>query len=110
MPATAFATAQTQVGLGIETTKGTPATTPLWLPVKAPKYAPKLTMITDDTLQGSMVETYDMVPGLRYDSHGWDSYPQLDTFPVLIRALLGSSDTLSAAPTSTTLAAIATAG
>ena len=109
-PNVAYSTSQTTVGLGIETTRGTPATTVSWMPVKAPKYKPDLTMITDDTLQGSMVETYDLVPGLRFDSHGWDSYPKLDTFPILLRAALGSSDTVSTAPTSTTLASAAVAG
>lgn len=106
----AFSTSQTTVGVGIETTKGTPSTTIAWLPVKAPKYKPDLTMITDDTLQGSMVETYNLIPGLRFDSHGWDAYPRFDTFPALLRAILGSTDTLTTAPTSTTLSAQATAG
>lgn len=107
---TAYATAQTQIGLAIETTRGTAAPPDFWVPVKAPKYKPELTLIEDDTLQGSMVSTYDLVPGLRYDSHGWDSYPYLDSFPVLVRAELGSSDTMTTAPTSTTLASAATAG
>lgn len=103
----AYATAQTTIGVGIETTKGTPAATLSWMPVKSPKYKPSLTMITDDTLQGSMVQTYGLVPGLRFDSHGWDSYPTFDTFPVMLRAVLGSADTMTVAPASTTLSAAA---
>ena len=107
---TAYATSQSQVGVGIETTRGTASTNISWMPVKGPKYKPELTVITADTLQGSMVSTYDMIRGLRYDSHGWDSYPRLDSFPILVRAELGSSDTLTAAPANTILAAAASPG
>lgn len=113
MPAytpTAYATSQTTIGLGIEATRGTPAATVSWMPVKSPKYKPSLTMITDDTLQGSMVQTYGLIPGLRFDSHGWDSFPKMDTFPILLRAVLGSADTMTAAPAATTLSASAVAG
>lgn len=110
MPNTAYAVAQSQVSLGLEAVRGTAAASPSWVPVKGPKYKPELTLITDDTLQGSMVETYGFVPGLRYDSHGWDSFPYLDSFPIFAKAELGSPDTLTTAPTSTTLAAAATAG
>lgn len=105
-----YATSQTELLLGIETTRGTPAATLFSLPVKAPKYKPDLTIITDDTLQGNMTTTQDLVRGLRYDSHGWDSYPYLDSFPVMLRCLLGSADTVTSAPTSTTLAAAANVG
>lgn len=106
----AYNVAQTQIGMAIETTRGTPETPAYWLKAKAPKYVPDLTMIPDDTLQGSMVSTYNLVRGLRYDKHGWDGYPRMDSFPVLIRAELGSPDTLTAAPAATTLSAAAAAG
>lgn len=108
----AFAVAQTTFGLALETTRGTaPAggiTT--YLPVMQPKYKPDLTLLQDKTLQGSMVDTYSLVPGMRYDTEAWNSYPYMDTFPNLVRALLGSSDTLTAAPTGTTLSAAAVVG
>lgn len=106
----AYAVPQSQMGVAIETTRFTPVPPAFWLPYKNPKYKPDLTLINDESLQGSMVQIYNTVPGLRYDAHGWDSYPYLDTFPVLIRALLGSADTLTAAPANTTLAASAAAG
>src|SRR5579875_386925 len=107
----AFASAQTQIGIAVETTKGTLATPRFWIPAKAPKYKPDQTMIPDDTLQGSMVSVYDMVRGLRYDSHGWDSFPYLgESFPLLVRCELGSADTLGTAGTATTLSAAAAAG
>lgn len=109
-PSYAYASAQTQLGLAIETVRGTAVTPAFWIPVKSPKYKPDLTLIPDDTLQGSMVGVYDMVRGLRYDAHGWDSYPYLDSWPIFLRAELGSPDTITAAPANTTLAAAALAG
>lgn len=109
MANTIYATSQTQVGLAIETTRGTAEAPTFWVPTKAPKYKPDLTLIVDDTLQGSMVKTYDLIPGLRYDGHGWDSYPYMDSFPVFVRAELGSTDTLTTAPAPTTLASSAPA-
>lgn len=106
----AYGTFQTQIGLAVETTRGTPEAPTLWLPVKAPKYEPTITMIADESLQGSSVQVYDEVRGQRYDGHGWDGYAYGDTFPALVRALLGSSDTLTAAPASTTLSSSAVQG
>lgn len=107
---TAYAVSSTSIGLAKEITKGTPAAPAFWFKVKAPKYKPDLTMIEDDTLQGSMVKVYDTIPGLRYDSHGWDSFLYMDVVPLLMMGELGSTDTTTVAPTSTTLAASATAG
>ncbi len=107
---TAFAVPQTTIGLAKETTRGVAEAPTAWVPVKGPKYKPDLTMIPDDTIQGSMVAVYNLVPGQRYDSHGWDAYPYLDTFPLFLQAELGSPDTFSAAGSATTLAAAAAAG
>lgn len=107
----AYAVATTEIGLAKETTIGTlPAAPTYMLPVKGPKYKPDQTYIPDETLQGSMVQIYDEVQSLRYDSHGWSAPPYLDSFPLLLMAELGSPDTKTTAMTSTTLAAAATAG
>jgi hypothetical protein len=106
----ALPVAETEIGIAIEATRGTPVAPAYWLPVMAPKYKPDLKLLPDETLQGSMVQIYDEVPSLRNDGHGWDSYPYLDTFGVLLRALLGSTDTLTAAPANTTLSSGAAAG
>src|SRR5208282_5928168 len=89
-----YPTAQTTVGISLEAVVGTPyAGGPTHiLPVKAPKYKPDLMLIPDDTLQGSMVPTYDLVTGLRYDGHGWNAPPYLDSFPNLIACEFGSAD------------------
>lgn len=107
---TALPVAETQLGVAIETVRGTGVAPAYWLPVMSPKYKPDVKYLPDQTLQGSMVSVYDEIPSLRMDTHAWDSYPYMDTFPVLLRALLGSTDTVVAAPTNTTLASAATAG
>jgi Phage tail tube protein len=94
---------ETQVGIALEVTRGTPVAPAYWLPVMSPKYKPDLQLLPDEGLRGSMVTLYDEVPGLRFDGHAWDSYPYMDTLPVLIRALLGSKDTKTTAPTTTEL-------
>lgn len=110
MPNYAYATPQTELALAIETTRGTAGTTLFWTKVMAPKYKPDLTLNPDEALMGSEVQTYNLVPGLRYDAHSWNSYPYLDTFPVFLRALLGSTDTVTTAPSSTTLSSAAAQG
>lgn len=56
------------------------------------------------------VKTYNMIPGLRNDSLGWDQYLYMDTVPNLIRGLLGSKDTKTTAPTNTETVTAAVAG
>jgi Phage tail tube protein len=107
----AIPTPETQIGLAVETERGVPVAPTLWLPVMGPKYKPDLQLLPDEGLRGSMVTLYDEVPGLRFDSHGFDIYPYLDTFPALLRACLGSKDTKTAKPAAaTTLEAEAAAG
>ena len=109
-PNYAYATPQSEIGIALETTRGTAETPQFWVPVKGPKYDPDLMLIPDETLQGTMVQIQDMVPGLRYDKHGWDSFPYLDSFPLLVACELGSPDTVTAGAAATTLATAATAG
>jgi hypothetical protein len=107
----AYASAQSIIGLALEATRGTAPSAPTYMiPVKQPAYDPKLTILPDDTMQGSMVAVYNDVRGMRYDSHGWSSYPYLDSFPLFLMAELGSPDTFNPAPGSTTLASAANAG
>ena len=110
-----YPTAQTTLGIALEPVVGTPVAPTHILPVKAPKYKPNLMLIPDESLKGSMVPVYDLVTGLRYDGHGWDGQPYLDSFPNLLAAEFGSVDNLIAAPAlggggATTLSAPAVAG
>lgn len=105
-----FPVAETKMGVAIETTRGTAVTPKFWLPVRSPKYKVNLTEEPAEVLEGSMVKTYDLVPGLRYDGHGWTSYPYFDSFPVLVRAELGSADSLITASSNGKLATAAVKG
>src|SRR5271157_5747679 len=99
----AYSVSQTTLGIAKEITRGTPVTPAYWIPVKSPKYDPNLQTIEDDTLQGSMVGVYNLTRGMRYDGHGWDGFPYLDTFPLMVMAELGSTDTVVSSAVSTTL-------
>ena len=110
MPNQAFATPSIQAGTAIEATKGTPVAPTFWNPIMSPTWEPKVNEIDDVTLRGSQVKFYDVILGQRYDAIGFKTYPYLDTFPVFLRGEFGSSDTLTAAPSNTTLAALCTAG
>jgi hypothetical protein len=107
---TAYATPQTTIGLAPEVTRGLPVAPVYWFKVKAPKYKPDLTMIEDDTLQGSMVKVYETIPGLRYDSHAWDSFLYMDVLPLLAKLELGSSDTVQAATAAVTTSGTSVVG
>src|ERR1035441_5853447 len=96
---------ETTIGIAIETARGVPKNPTNWVPITGPKYKPDLQLLPDAGLRGSMVTLYDEVPGLRFDSHSWDNYPYLDSFPIFLRALLGSKDTLTAVTPLTTLVA-----
>lgn len=106
----AYAVPQTTVGLIPEVTRGVPLAPSYWFKVKAPKYKPDLTMIEDDTLQGSMVKVYETIPGLRYDSHAWDSFLYMDVMPLMAKFELGSTDTVQASTATVTTTSGVAAG
>src|SRR5205807_8984768 len=106
----AFPSAASQLGAAVETTRGTAVAPAFWLPYLEPDLQPMLTMLEDKGLRGSAVDIYNLIPGVRHDELGFKGNPYLDSFPVLLRALLGSSDTVTAAPGSTTLSSSAAAG
>ena len=94
---------ETQVGIAVETVRGTPVAPAFWLPVMGVKYKPTRQYLPDEGLRGSMVTIYDEIAGLRFDEYGYDTYPYMDSFPVLLRALLGSKDKLTLPTPLTTL-------
>lgn len=96
----AIPVAETQIGIAKETERGKPVAPGLWLPIRSPKYKPEVKLLPDEGLRGSMVTLYDEVPSLRTDMHGWDQYPYLDTFPLLLMGVLGSNDNKTVAPAS----------
>lgn len=110
MPNTAFVTPDIELGVAVEVTKGTPVTPAFWIPIMSPNWEPKVVENDDKTMQGNMAELQDVILGQRYDDISFKSYPYLDTFGVWMRGEFGSSDTLTTAPTNTTLASSCVAG
>lgn len=66
--------------------------------------------LKDESLRGSPVDMYGNVAGIRHDEWEVKGDVYLDTFPYLIRAVMGNPDSITAAPSSTTLSASAAAG
>jgi len=79
----------------IETTEGTLPTsgTSYWLPVTTPQITPNQMFLRDEALRGSPTTVYDQVQGVRHDEFDFKTYLFADTFPVLLRSILGGTDT-----------------
>lgn len=92
-----FSSARQWLGLGKEVTRGTAVAATYFLPAKSPQWTPDITMLDDTGLRGSMVDIYDQVAGLRHDQMDWTMDVYADTFPALLRAVLGSTDTVTGA-------------
>ena len=93
----AFLSANSFHGLIKEVTRGTlPGSgTPSYLPIVTPAIAPNQVFLRDASFRGSPVESYDMVQGVRHDEVD-AKYPiYADTFPNLLVAVLGSTDTVT---------------
>lgn len=69
-----------------------------------------VTWLPDESLRGSPADTYGNVAGIRHDTYDAKGDAYLDTFPNILRAALGSTDTVATAPTNTTLTASCAAG
>lgn len=92
-----YSSASQWMGLGLETTRATAAALKWFLPFKSPDWTPEQMMLEDTGIRGSEVDVYDQVAGPRYDTFGWDCSVYADTFPALLRAALGSVDTVTGA-------------
>jgi len=94
-----FLTANSYLGMVIETTEGTLPTTGTvyWIPVSSPQITPNQMFLRDEALRGSPTTVYDQVQGVRHDDFEFKSYLYADTFPTLVRSILGSTDTVTGA-------------
>ena len=90
---TQFMTANSFLGLGIEATRGTAAATPTFIPITAPQVTPMQVFLRDEALRGSPTTVYDQVAGVRHDEYDVKGYVYGDSFPILLRAILGGADT-----------------
>ena len=95
----AYLVANSYLGIMPETTRGTlnSGGTPVYIPVTAPQVTPMQTFLRDEALRGSPVMVYDQVQGVRHDEYDAKFYLFADTFPNLVKAVLGGTDTVTGA-------------
>jgi hypothetical protein len=94
-----FISTNSFVGLGIEGTRGTASSNIKWLPVTTPQVTPMQTFLRDEAFRGSPTTVYGQVAGVRHDEYDAKFYLYSDTFPLLMKALLGTeTKTGSSAP------------
>lgn len=91
-----YMTANSYFGLAPETTYGTPVAIGTFTPVDSPKVVTELTWLDDSAFRGSPVEHYDQVPGVIKGMYDAKVYLYADVYPNLIRAALGSTDSVGA--------------
>lgn len=89
------------LGVGLETTPGTPLATPtLFVPVMSPEWTHPTEKFTDEGLRGSMVDSFNQINGQRYDQVNFKTNVFLDSAYFFLRGALGLPDVVtgSAAP------------
>ena len=93
----AYLVANSYLGILPEATRGVLDTggTPVYVPVTAPQITPMQTFLRDEALRGSPVALYDEVQGVRHDEYDAKIYLFADTFPYLVKSILGGTDTVS---------------
>jgi len=92
-----FLTANSYLGMVIETTEGTLPTTGTvsWIPVSTPQITPNQIFLRDEALRGSATTVYDQIVGVRHDDFEFKTYLYADTLPTILRSILGSTDTVT---------------
>ena len=89
-----FPAARQWVGLSApESPRGTAAAPVYFVPIKSPAWDPTVNMMPDEGMRGQMVDGYDQIAGQRYDKFGFDCNVYADSFPAMVRGVLGSTDT-----------------
>lgn len=93
----AYLVANSYLGIMPEATRGVLNTggTPVYIPVTSPQVTPNQVFLRDEALRGSPVMLYDQVQGVRHDEYDFKSYLFSDTFPYLIKSVLGGTDTVT---------------
>jgi len=96
--------------LGIESTRGTLASSLKNVPNSAPHVTTQQKYLRDAALRGQSGDIADTVMGVRNDMYEGKCYLYSDIMPILFRATLGGADVVGAAPSATTLAASTAVG
>lgn len=84
------------IGIGKETTQGTAVTPTVTMPVEKFEPEDQVTPLDDNSLRGSMVETYDRIQGVGKGEFGLSGPYFADTFGFLLGNLLGDIATTGA--------------
>lgn len=91
-----YASSNAFFGFALESTYGVAASVSTFTPMdNSAKVTPKITWLNDPDFRGSPVASYDQVPGVRSDEFAFKTFLYNDVFPQLVRATLGSSDTVA---------------
>ena len=97
----AYASANSFLGCGLETTRGTPAATIAdykWIPITTPTLTPMRKFNNDDAFRGSPVEMYDAVQSTWHTEIDAKGYVYADTFPLLLISVLGPDAVTGSGP------------
>ena len=90
-----YMTANSYWGVAKEATYGAAASPTTWDPIGSPKVTPGLKWLDDSDFRGSPVMHYDQVPGVRGDQFSGKTFMYSDTYPLLLKGVLGGVDSLS---------------
>lgn len=88
-------TANSFAGWAVEATYGQAASVATFTPVASPKVTPGVMWLDDSDLRGSPVMHYDQVPGVFKATYDAKTFTYTDVYPNLLRAMLGSTDTVA---------------
>ena len=91
-----YMSANSYFGLAPETTYGTAASVSTFTPIDSPKVTTELTWLDDSAFRGSPTMHYDQVAGVIKGMFDGKTYIYSDVFPSLVRAALGSTDSVGA--------------
>ena len=88
-------TANSYAGWAVESVYGTAASISTFTPVTSPKVTPGVTWLDDSDFRGSPVMHYDQVQGVFKANYTAKTFTFTDVYPNLLRAALGSTDTVA---------------
>ena len=91
-----YLSANSYAGWAVESTYGTAASIGTFTPIQSPKVAPGVKWLDDSDFRGSPVMHYDQVQGVFNAQYDAKTFTYTDVYPSLLRAALGSADTVGA--------------
>lgn len=95
MPVLPYMSANSYAGWAVESVYGVAASIGTFTPVNSPKVTPGVMWLDDSDFRGSPVMHYDQVQGVFKAQYDAKTFLFTDVFPNLLRAALGSTDTVA---------------